>query len=435
MTNDGRQQADRHALSPVTGGAAQTGARMSPDRPAFVVFLGALSALPPLSIDMGLPGIPAIEAHFTDAAGHGALTLSLFLAGFATAPLVCGPLADRFGRRATMAVGLFALACAAGACAFAQGFSVLLACRLVQGIAAGACVILPLAIVRDVFDGADARHHLSRITAVVGLAPMLAPVLGGWVMAMGGWRAIYAAQALCGLVLLAVTLTSFTETLPAARQRRLSPKELLAGYALVLRDRAFRGNTLLYAFAFACMFSFISSAPAVLMGRLGLSPNVFAIVFGISSCGTLLGSLLSGRLNARGVSGAAMVNRGVAGLFVSALALLVVALTGAAHVWTIVPPVAAAIFCFGVIGPSANHDALHGLSQVAGSASGVLRCTQMVMGALASALVAWLAPLGAPLSTMAGLMTAAGLGSVIGLVWLRGNLKRNAQNLPVGDVE
>jgi DHA1 family bicyclomycin/chloramphenicol resistance-like MFS transporter len=392
---------------------------MNPDGLAFTVFLGALSALPPLSIDMGLPGIPALESSVAGAAHHGALTLSLFLAGFAVSPLCCGPLADRFGRRATMAVGLLIFALAAGACVLAQSFPLLLACRLMQGVAAGACVIMPLAIVRDVFDGAEARHHLSRITAVVGLAPMLAPVLGSWVMAVGGWRAIYGAQAACGVLLLVATLMLFGETLPVAGRRRLDPAVLLGGYAMVVRDRIFVGNTLLYAFAFACMFSFISSAPAVLMGVMGLSTGAFALAFAVSSCGTLLGALLSGRLNAHKVSSTTIVNAGIIGMVASAAALLLVVLAGAAQVATIVPLVALAIFCFGLIGPNANHAALSGLPQVAGSASGVLRCTQMVLGATASALVAWLQPLGQPLLVMATLMIATSLAAAACLLRLR----------------
>jgi len=391
---------------------------MMPGSLGFTLFLGMLSALPPLSIDMGLPGIPSIEESFAGAAGHGALTLSLFLAGFAVSPLCCGPLADRFGRRSTVAAGLLAFAFAAGACVFAPTLFALLTCRLVQGIAAGACVIMPLAIVRDVFDGANARQHLSRITAVVGLAPMLAPILGSWVMAAGGWRGIYAAQAVCGLILLVVTMTSFDETLPTKRRRRLDPKVLLSGYALVLRDRAFRGNTLLYAFAFACMFSFISSAPAVLMGMMELSSGMFALAFGLSSCGTLLGALLSGRLNARGVSSTVIVTSAVVGLVVAAALTLVVTLAGLGSVSTVVPLVTIAIFCFGLIGPGANHDALRRLPQVAGSASGVLRCTQMVMGALTSALVAWLQPFGQPLLVMGALMTATSLAAAASLFWL-----------------
>jgi DHA1 family bicyclomycin/chloramphenicol resistance-like MFS transporter len=155
------------------------------------------------------------------------------------------------------------------------------------------------------------------------------------------------------------------------------------------------------------------------MGVIGLSTGMFALAFAVSSCGTLLGALLSGRLNARGVSSAAIVNAGVIGMVASAAALLLVALAGAAQVGTIVPLVALAIFCFGLIGPNANHAALSGLPQVAGSASGVLRCTQMVLGATASALVAWLQPLGQPLLVMAILMIATSLAAAACLLRLR----------------
>lgn len=395
--------------------------RMAPDSLTFTVFLGALSALPPLSIDMGLPAIPEIEHGLAHAMGRGALTLSLFLAGFAVSPLCCGPLADRFGRRATILAGLVAFALAAAAGTLAQSFALLLLCRLAQGVAAGACVVMPLAIVRDAFDGSSARHHLSRITAVVGIAPMLAPILGGWVMAIGGWRAIYATQAILGLVLLAVTLIAFEETLPVSRRRSLNPSVLVASYAMVLRDQAFRGYTLGYACAFACMFSFIASAPAVLMGRMGLSPGIFALVFGLSSCGTLLGSLAAGRFNARGLASAVLIRRGVIVMVTAALVLLAVAFvsasSGAIAVIAIVLPVTVMIFCFGLISPSANHEALRRLPEVAGSASGVLRCTQMVLGALASALVALAQPFGQPVLVMAMLMLAASLSA--GLVLLR----------------
>ena len=410
------------------------GIRMNPGGLAYTIFLGALSALPPLSIDMGLPGIPSIEADLPGAAGQGALTLSLFLAGFALSPLCCGPLADRFGRRRTMAVGLIAFVLAAGLCALSRSFDLLLAVRLAQGVAAGACVIMPLAIVRDVFDGSSSRRHLSRITAVVGLAPMLAPVLGGWVMALGGWRMIYATQALCGAALLAATMLAFSETLPADRRRPLDRVLLLAGYAAVMRDRAFRGNTLLYAFSFAAMFAFISSAPAVLMDGLGLTPGLFALAFGISSCGTLVGSLFGGWLNGREVHGSTIVAWGTGGLVVASLVLLAVTAADLGQMGTIVPLVAVAIFCFGLVGPNANHDALHGLPHVAGSASGLLRCTQMVVGAITSALVARFQPLGQPLWTMAALMVTASLAAAVCLLWLRTGDKRRAPDPLKGEL-
>jgi DHA1 family bicyclomycin/chloramphenicol resistance-like MFS transporter len=244
-------------------------------------------------------GIPAASARPEP---QGPLTLSPFLAGFAISPLICGPLADRFGRRAILLDGLLLFSLAAAACAFAPSFTALLVCRMLQGLAAGAGAILPSAIVRDVFEHVVARHQLSRIAAVLGIAPMIAPVLGGWVMTVSDWRMIYTLQAGTGLLLLVVAIGMLDESQPVEMRRSLNPARLIESYRHVLTDRAFLGYALLYACAFAGMFSFISGAPSVLIGSLGLSTTTFALLFGLSSCGVLIGSLISGRMSQRHVA-------------------------------------------------------------------------------------------------------------------------------------
>ncbi len=145
---------------------------------------------------------------------------------------------------------------------------------MLQGLAAGACAILPFAIVRDLFEHGTARHKLSQIAAVLGIAPMIAPVLGGWVMTVSDWRTIYAVQAAVGLILLIVGAISL-DGIPARRETPLaqSRQQLLESYRMVLSDRIFVGFSLLYAFAFACMFAFISGAPSVLIGSLVSPPR------------------------------------------------------------------------------------------------------------------------------------------------------------------
>jgi DHA1 family bicyclomycin/chloramphenicol resistance-like MFS transporter len=383
---------------------------------AFTAFLGTLTALPPLSIDMGLPGFPAIEAAFPDAAGRSPLTLSLFMAGFAISPLIAGPIADRFGRRATLLDGLLIFSLAAGACALAPSFNVLLACRLLQGFAAGACAILPIAIVRDLFVHGAARQKLSQIAAVLGIAPMLAPMLGGWIMTFADWRAIYAAQAAVGVVLLVVGAIGLAESQPVENRRSLNPRRLAESYRFVLSDRAFVGYAMLYAFAFACMFAFISGAPSVLIGNLGLSTTAFALLFGLTSCGVLVASLISGQLSARHVSSRKIIAFGLVLMAASAIAALLLVPAGAMSVAALTPLMALTIFAFGILAPSTNHEALQNLPHVAGSAAGVMRCTQMVMGAFASAMVALLEPFGHPALVMTGLMTAMAL--IAGSIYL-----------------
>ncbi len=383
----------------------------------FTVFLGAVCAVPPLSIDMGLPGIPAIEADFADAAGRGPLTLSLFLVGFAISPLICGPLADRFGRRLTLLVGLMMFILAASACALAPSFHILLAFRLVQGLAAGACAVTPFAIVRDVFEGPVARNRLSQVSAVLGIAPMVAPVLGGWVMVVSTWRAIYGAQAICGVILLVVTFFSLTETLPITRRRSVSPVQMIFSYRSVLSDRSFRGFALVYALGFACLFAYISGSPSVLMGGLGLSGQAFGLLFALTSCGVLIGSIVSARLSSRHVPSHRLMVVGLSMMSLSAIAALGLAMTGDVHTYTLMPLIWVVVFCFGLTGPTANHEAMHNLPHVAGAASGMLRCGQMVTGAIASALIAVFEPYGHPALVMTVIMTVAVLAA--GWVYLR----------------
>lgn len=385
---------------------------------AFTAFLGTLTALPPLSIDMGLPGLPAIEASFADAAGRGPLTLSLFMAGFAISPLICGPLADRFGRRATLLDGLLLFSIAAGACALAPSFTVLLACRLLQGLAAGACAILPFAIVRDLFEHGKARHKLSQIAAVLGIAPIIAPVLGGWVMTVSDWRTIYATQAVVGLILLIVGGLSLEESQPVEKRRSLHPTQLIGSYRMVLTDRAFIGFAMLYAFAFACMFAFISGAPSVLIGSLGLSTTAFSLLFGLTSCGVLVASLISGRLSRRHVPSRRIIAFGLLLMIASALAALALVPSGAVTPLTLMPLMALTIFCFGILAPSTNHEALQNLPHVAGAAAGIMRCAQMVMGSFASAMIAVLEPFGHPVLAMTGLMASMALAAGAIYLWL-----------------
>jgi len=371
----------------------------------FTVLLGAISALPPLSIDMGLPGIPAIEAHFADAAGRGALTLSFFLAGFAASPLICGPLTDRFGRRTTLLVGLVVFILAAGTGAAAPTFDILLGCRLVQGFAAGACAVVPFAMVRDVFEGNVARNRMSQIVGVVGIAPMVAPVFGGWVLVVGDWRAIFASQAAFGLILLVFTALCIDETQPLDRRRAINPTQLLGTYRDVLTDGPFRRFTLINALSFACMFSYISASPGVFMGSFGLSSQVFSLLFAITSCGVLLGSLLNARLSARHVSPTKVMSTGMVLMVAGTLAALCLVAIGADHPFSLMPCVALVIFCYGLLNPGVNHEAMHNLPHVAGAASGLIRGTQMLMGALASASIAALKPLDHPALMMTATMT------------------------------
>jgi MFS transporter, DHA1 family, multidrug resistance protein len=370
-------------------------------------FLGTLSALAPWSIDMSLPALTAIEAGFAGAAGKGPLTLSLFLVGFAIAPLFGGPIADRFGRRPALLVSITLYMLSALGAAVAPTFETLLACRLLQGLAGGACVILPLAIVRDLCEPALARLQFARIFAILNVVPIVVPPLGAAAVAMSGWRAVYLVQAIGALAMAAGALL-VKESLPAERRRSLRPAQVVASYRTVLSDAGFVGYALIFAFSFSAMFSFISAAPSLLMGLLNVPRSEFAVLYSLTAASVLAGALISGQL-ARWMSARRVIALGLTLMIAGALAVLALEPLGLLGVWTLVPLIALVNAAFGLIGPSANHEAMRDMAEVAGAAAGVLRCLQMLFGAIASAGVAVLQTVGHPVATTASLMTIAAL--------------------------
>lgn len=392
----------------------------------FTMALAGISALPPLSIDMNLPGVPGIEAAFGLGSGKGALTLSLFLFGFALAPIAGGPVADRFGRRNTLLASLLGTSLGAFGCALAPGFPSLLLCRLVQGAAAGVCLVIPLAIVRDTLQGHAARRQIARIMTIVGLAPLVAPVVGARIFLASGWRAIYAVQALFGVLLFVRMLTGFSETLPPERRLALNPRQVARGYRTVFGNRVFAGFALGNALSFACLFAYISGSPGLLLGELGLSAQAYSWVFAATSAGLLLGSFASGWLGCREVRPRRIVAWALAGMALAAGGALLLTLNGPVRLAALVPLLLTMTFCCGLLGPNAMGEALEPLGRVAGTAAGAVSALQMLLGAGSSALVTFLGAFCGPGVAMTLVMTLAVLLGIAALTAARGGGARGA---------
>jgi len=379
------------------------------DSVAFVVLLGALAALPPLSIDMGLPALPAVGAALRTRPDLAGLTLSLFMAGFACGPVLYGPLSDRHGRKPVLLAGLALFTVAGLAAALAPSIGTLLAARLLQGAGAGSGTSMAFAIVRDLFEAHEARRRLSYVTAVLTAAPLVAPTLGAAVLAFGGWRAIYGALALGGAALVAVVFLGLAESVPRGlrtRQGRVQGGVLdrvLAGYRAVLGSPVSLGFALVYAFGFGVQFSYVSGSPLVMMGLFGVSARTYGLLFGCTALGITAGALTNGQLSARQVSPVWPLRVGLGLLLGAGLVLVVLTAAGLASVITLMPPLVASSYGYGLVGPNASHGALEPVPEVAGTAGAVLTSAQMGTGALASALVASLfGVLG--LYAMAGMM-------------------------------
>jgi len=381
--------------------------RIPPQSLAFTILLGALAALPPLSIDMGLPALPLLGAALGATSSEQTLTLSLFLIGFAGPQLLMGPISDKLGRRPVLITGLSLYMAAGASCAMAVSIDALLTARVFQGIGAAGATTLALAVVRDVFHGPQARIKISAITMVFSVAPIIAPTVGGLMLNLGGWQAIYGMLAVCGAVLLGVVVGGFEETRPAALAgHRL---DLFGRYRVVLKHRRCVGYVLATALNFGGMFAFVAGSPLVLMGDLRLSVADFGILFAVTSLGILAGSWFNGWLAARDVDTQSPLAWGMWLSLGAAVVASLLLVGGMLSLVSLVPFILVTSFCRGLVSPNAAHAVLEPVPGHAGVASALIGCSQTSMGAVAGAVVAWLYPALGPVGmTLAMSIFAAG---------------------------
>ncbi|HTU55046.1 MAG TPA: multidrug effflux MFS transporter [Acetobacteraceae bacterium] len=382
-----------------------------PESFTFTVLIGALTALPSLATDMSLPALDGIARALHASPGEAALTLSLFLVGYALAPIAFGPLSDEYGRRPVVIAGcaLFALAAILGT--FAGSIPMLLLWRLLQGAGAGAGTVISFAVVRDLFDGAGLRRRLAQISIVRVIAPMVGPSLGAFVLPFGGWRGIYALTALLATLLLAAAILRLAESAPRFSGRPHVPVRLITAYARVLRNRACLGYSLVNACAFGCLFGYINGSSLVMIGVLGVSPRLFGLLFALVDMGLLAGFFLNGRLNAWGIGRHAPL---LAGLWLSAaasLALLALSLAGMTRLPGLVSLLLLAAFGYGLVTPNATQGALQPLPEVAGVAAAVLSLLMMLTGAFSGMIVSALFD-GRTALAMTGVMAAFSAGAL-----------------------
>jgi DHA1 family bicyclomycin/chloramphenicol resistance-like MFS transporter len=397
--------------------------RFNVHRLGFTLFLAALSALPPLSIDMALPSLALLEADLNAPQPKAAAAIAIFLAGFSTAPIVVGPLADRFGRKPVMLVGLALFTLCAAGCALARSIEALLAFRLVQGASAGAVGILPRAIIRDLFEGREARLQIAGVSLVFSAAPLIAPSLGAGILIVGSWRLIYVALAGVGAILTVAGLTLFEESHAAENRRNLKPSTILAGYRRALTNPSCAGFSLLAGLTFAGLFAYVNVSPLLYMQGYGVSKTGFAGLFAITASGVIVGSSLNAWLLNRRARPKAMLDAALTFECLAGLTLLAVGLAGAGSALIVAGVVMVYISSFGLIYPNAAHEAVHPLPEIAGLASAVLITTQMLFGALGGVLAAALYRDASPLALGAIMSAAALAAAALYAFWLRGKVE------------
>lgn len=350
-----------------------------------LVILGALSAFGPLSIDMYLPALPRLARDFGESASETQLTLSACLLGLALGQVIAGPISDSLGRRRPLLAGVAAYALASLLCVIAPSVAALVALRFVQGLAGAAGIVIARAVVRDLHAGVAAARYFSLLMLVNGLAPILAPIIGGQILRWTDWRGVFVTLAVIGAALALAVAAGLRETLPPDRRHRGGIPGTLTTFRRLLSERAFVGYALASGLAFAAMFAYISGSPFVLQEIYGVSPQLFSLMFGMNA----FGIMLAGQTNARLVGRVAPRRLLVAGLGAQAVggaALLVVVGTGIG-LWGILPALFVVVASIGLVSPNATSLAMEDHPRTAGSASALLGVLQYAVGAAAAPLV------------------------------------------------
>jgi len=376
---------------------------------ALTVLLAALSAIGPLTTDMYLPSLPDIAELLDATTAQTQLTVSSYLIGFALGQILYGPLADRHGRKPVL-LGAMALYCAASlACALSNSIDMLIAARALQALGGSGGIVLARAIVRDLYSGARAGRELSLIGAVMALAPVLAPLVGGVLQTVFGWRSVFFTLVAGGLAGAAIVWPLLPETLPSRAAEPVSPASMLKSYRFVARNPAYLAYLGLASTSFAGLFAWISGSSFVLQYLYRLSPFQFGVAFAVGSVGYMVGTTWAARLVMRhgiertlGVGAAAMAAGGLA--MVTAVAL---ALSSAA---ALVLPMALYMAGLGMVLPQAIAGAMTPFPERAGAASALLGFVQQSVAALAGASVGALLGVNAwPLASMVAAMGCATL--------------------------
>ncbi|HET6603379.1 MAG TPA: multidrug effflux MFS transporter [Xanthomonadaceae bacterium] len=288
---------------------------MSPRAPSnrllLAVLLGALAMIGPFSIDTMFPAFPAIGADF----GVGKLamqqTLSLYLVAYAAMSLFHGPLSDAFGRRRVILTGVAVFALASIGCALARDMTQLLAFRVLQGLSAGTGLIVGRAVIRDCYERDDAQRLMSHVSMIFGIAPALAPIVGGWILGWAAWPAIFWFLAGWAVLLWLAIALGLPETHPPAHRMPVSPASIWHSTRAMLGNHLFLRLALAGSFNFGALFLYISSAPAFVLERLGLNEQQFGWFFVPTISGMMAGAWLSGRMAGR-MSGTRLANLGFA---------------------------------------------------------------------------------------------------------------------------
>ena len=355
---------------------------------ALTALLAGLSAVGPLTTDMYLPSLPDIARQLGASSAQVQLTISAYLIGFAAGQIIYGPVSDRHGRKPVL-IAAIALYCAASlACALSTSIEMLIVARAFQALGGSGGIVLTRAIVRDIYSGAHAGRELSVIGSVMALAPVLAPILGGLIQTVFGWRVTFLALVGAGFAGAAVVWALLPETLNNRAAEPVSLPSMLRSYRIVGRNPAYLAYLSITSASYAGLFAWISGSAFVLQDLYGLAPFDFGVAFALGSIGYMAGSAIAARLVIRlGLDG--VLGLGGCACAAGGLALVAAVAFGLTSSMSLVLPMAIYLAGLGMVLPQGIAGAMTPFPERAGAASSLFGFLQQTAAALCGAAVGW----------------------------------------------
>lgn len=381
-----------------------------------IAILAMLVSLGPMATDMYLPALPTLTQVFATDMSQVQLTLSVYFVGFAVGQLVYGPLADRFGRKPILLLGLLLFALSSMAATFVTSIEALIIARLFQALGGCAGPVLGRAMVRDLYEPQEAGRVMSHISSAMALAPAIAPIIGGFLTVWFGWEATFWFLLVYGVLTIVIISVAVEETIPQKNPEATRIGQLWRNYKVLLAHQEWRLYTLICSFIFAGLFTFLSGSSFVLIDYLGMSEQQYGFLFAIVVLGYITGTQLAARFSGR--YGAFTVIRFGCwlGLF-AGLVLLGLSLAGVHTVSSVIGPQFFFMMAVGMVMPLTLTGAMAPFPQMAGVASALFGAVQMGIAALHGAFVGHLYT-GTP-TVMAAGIAFAGLMAFVAMKRLK----------------
>lgn len=355
-------------------------------RLGFIVILGALGGFGPLSMDMYLPSLPSLTHDLHTGTSLAQLSITACLIGLALGQIIIGAYSDAHGRRGPLLAGLILFTVTSFLCSITTSIFWLILLRLIQGIAGAAGMVISRAIARDLYSGRELTKFFSMLMAINGFFPILAPILGGFILRFTSWRGVFVVLTIIGILLFLGALAGISETLPSSRRINGGLSASVSALQKICKDRQFISYAGVQGLVTGAMFCYISGSSFVLQDMFHISPFMFSLIFAINGAGIVLMSQLAGILTAK-ISGEKILQIGVSIAFIGSLVLSAGLLLHPAQLLAVIIPFFLIVSMVGLVNTTSFSLAMQSQGRAAGSASAILGMGMNLFGAVLSPFV------------------------------------------------